>query len=81
MKATADDGEARVESTFTITVNDTIHPPAPTIVKSEPLAGFTRLTLSQVTDTFLDSPGYAGRSFQAVVTVPDAAPEKPFQRR
>lgn len=76
VKATADDGKARTESTFTITVNDTIHPPAPTIVTTEPLSGFTRLTLSQVTDTYLDSPGYAGRSFQAVVIVPDAAPGK-----
>jgi hypothetical protein len=76
VKATADDGKTRVEATFTITAKDTIHPPAPTVVKSEPLGGFTRLTVSQVTDTYLDSPGYAGRTFQAVITVPDAAPEK-----
>jgi hypothetical protein len=69
--ATADDGKARTAATFTITAHDTIHPPAPTVVKSEPLGGFTRLTLSQVTDTYLDSPGYAGRSFDAVVIVPD----------
>jgi len=74
--ATADDGKDRVQATFTITAHDTIHPPDPTVVKSEPLAGFTRLTLAQATDTYLDSPGYAGRSFQAIVIVPDAAPEK-----
>jgi hypothetical protein len=76
VKATADDGKARSSTTFAITAKDTIHPPAPTIAKTETLNGFTRLTLAQVTDTYLDSPGYAGRSFQAVVIVPDAAPEK-----
>jgi hypothetical protein len=73
---TADDGKARAQTTFTITAHDTIHPPAPTVVKSEPMVGFTRLTVAQVTDTYLDSPGYAGRSFQAVLIVPDPTPEK-----
>lgn len=73
---TADDGHERAQASFTITAHDTIHPPAPTIVKSEPMGGFTRLTLSQVTDTYLDSPGYAGRSFDAVIIVPDPAPGK-----
>jgi Big-like domain-containing protein len=62
--ATADDGKARAQTTFTITAKDTIHPPAPTIVKSEPLGGFTRLTVAQVTDTYLDSPGGAGNGKQ-----------------
>jgi hypothetical protein len=70
---TADDGKERATASFTITVRDTISPPPPTVVKTEPLGGVTRLTLSQTTDTWLDSPGYAGRSFDAVVCVPDAA--------
>jgi hypothetical protein len=74
--ATADDGKARIQTTFTITAHDTIHPPAPTIVKTEIMSGFTRLTVAQTTDAYLDSPGYAGRSFQAIIIVPDAAPAK-----
>lgn len=70
---TADDGKERATASFTITVHDTIAPPAPTVVKTEPLGGVTRLTLSQTTDGWLDSPGYAGRSLDAVVCVPDAA--------
>ena len=70
---TADDGKTRVRGAFVIQAIDTIRPPAPVIVTTTPQAGHTQLRLSQVTDAFLDSPGHAGRSFTAVVTVPTAA--------
>lgn len=70
---TADDGRARVTGAFDIAAIDTIRPPAPVIESTTIQAGHTRLRLIQATDAFLDSPGYAGRSFTAVVTVPSAA--------
>jgi len=70
---TADDGRTRVHDAFDIQAIDSIRPPAPVIATSSPQNGYTRLRLTQVTDAFLDSPGYAGRSFTAVVIVPTAA--------
>ncbi|MCX4239964.1 hypothetical protein [Paraliomyxa miuraensis] len=75
----ADDGDARVEASMSLAIDDTVAPPWPMVVGSEPGDGFTRLYLSQVTDDFLDSPGYAGRRYDAVVTRPDAVP--PGERR
>ncbi len=72
---TADDGSARVSERIPISILDTIHPPEPVISKVETLPTFKRLTLTQKTDAYLDSPGYAGRSFSAVVTVPLALSE------
>jgi len=59
-----------------IRVRDSISPPEPTVISEEPGDGFTLLTLSQTTDDFLDSPGYAGRSFGAVLSVPDHGPRE-----
>lgn len=59
---------------FTIAVQDTIHPPAPAIIKTEQADGYSRLTVQQITDDYLDSPGYAGRTFNAVVIVPSQPP-------
>ncbi len=74
----ADDGTRRVAREFTIEVIDTIHPPEPEIVGWDEYEQYTRLTISQTTDEYLDSPGNAGRSFVAVITVPTAAtPEDP----
>lgn len=73
ISVTADDGKTRVTGTFDLEATDTIRPPAPTVVSTTPAAGFTRIRLSQVTDAFLDSPGYAGRSFTAVITIPNGA--------
>lgn len=73
VRIVADDGSARAEATFAIAVEDTIRPPAPTIAESVAGDGFTRLTLSQKTDDYLDSPGFAGRAFDAIVTAPDGA--------
>lgn len=70
----ADDGRSRVEVVTSLAVDDTITPPWPEIASSEPGDGFTRLYLSQPTDDFLDAPGYAGRSFDAVVTRPNDVP-------
>ncbi len=71
--AIADDGLERVVSTFTIEVSDTIRPPSPEVMSETSGDGLTRLFLHQTTDDFLDSPGYAGREFNAIVTAPDDA--------
>lgn len=59
--------------TATITVRDSIAPPPPTIVSTTAGDGFERLIVRQKTDAFLDSPGRAGRTIDAVVVVPTAA--------
>jgi hypothetical protein len=53
-----------------IEVRDTIRPPAPQVLESEPLQGFTRHRILQTTDAFLDSHSLAGRKLEAYVTVP-----------
>lgn len=58
---------------LTIAVKNTIAPPAPTILNETAGAGFKRLVVRQTTDTFLDSPGRAGRWIDAVVVVPTSA--------
>ncbi len=64
-------------TSFRITVADTIHPPVPTITKNEDLGACRRLTLGIKTDAYTDSPGYAGRTFTAVVVVPKSTLTKP----
>jgi hypothetical protein len=68
-------GEGALSSTlsFAIEVEDTIAPPAPQIVNQNQLSDHTRITLSQSTDRYLDSDGYAGRTFDARITVPNDA--------
>lgn len=56
-----------------VEVIDTVAPPAPTVVSTEQGSGFTRLVVRQTTDAFLDSPGNAGRTFDAVVVIPSSA--------
>lgn len=58
------------EQSFKITITDSIQPPALTITKTEDLGSCRRLTLSQKTDAYTDSAGYAGRSFTAIAVVP-----------
>lgn len=70
---TADDGAHRRSLDFDIEVLDTIAPPEPIVVGSTEFDDYTRYELAQVTDEYLDSPGYAGREFVAYVTVPHAA--------
>ncbi|HUH13342.1 MAG TPA: hypothetical protein VMK65_09540, partial [Longimicrobiales bacterium] len=67
---TATDGQATEQARMRLTVNDTVRPPPPRLLQVEELPGCVRLTLEQRTDRWLDSPGYAGRTFSAVVTVP-----------
>jgi hypothetical protein len=71
----ADDGEHRRELAFEVAAVDTIRPPAPTVVETEDAGEFTRYQLLQTTDDYLDSPGYAGRGFEAYVTVPEGLAE------
>jgi hypothetical protein len=67
---TADDGVTRAQGSFEIVAIDTIHPPAPAITAMTVAAGFTRYTVTQTTDPYLDTAANAGRTFTAVVTVP-----------
>lgn len=71
----ADDGVHRSARAIAVEAIDSIRPPEPEIVGVENLSGYTRIALAQVTDDYLDSPGYAGREFQANVMVPDFADE------
>ena len=69
----ADDGLARSSATTTLTVLDTIAPPWPEIDSEDDYSSHVRVKLSQTTDDYLDSPGYAGRSFVARVVIPKGA--------
>ena len=69
----ATDGRRRAGTSFNITVADTIQPPWPVIVSSSVGKNHTRLLLRQTTDAYLDSPGFAGRSFEARVVIPTGA--------
>ena len=60
---TATDGRATAQARMTIAVRDTVRVPEPRILQREELPGALRLTLEQPTDAWLDSPGYAGRTF------------------
>lgn len=73
IQITAVNGEGSDQASFDITVQDTIQPPLPTIKSTTPGSGYTKLDVTQVTDAYLDSPGYAGRSFAARVYVPEGA--------
>ncbi|MBX3200742.1 MAG: hypothetical protein KF894_21575 [Labilithrix sp.] len=64
---------APLERTVTVEVRDAVSPPAPVVTATTTGEGWTRLTVRQTTDTFLDSAGRAGRTFDAVVVVPTAA--------
>lgn len=70
VQLTVVDNETSVKGHFTLEVKDTVHPPAPTITKTETVGQCQRLTLSQTTDAFLDN---AGRTFTATVMVPKSA--------
>ena len=55
------------------TVRDSIAPRPPVVTGETAGDGFRYLTVQQTTDAYLDSPGNAGRTIEAVVTVPTAA--------
>jgi len=67
------DGTDTASESFTVTVNNTIQPPWPTVVSTTDKGSILLIKLSQVTDEFLDSPGYAGRSFSANIGIPKNA--------
>ncbi len=56
---------------FAIDVRDSVCPPPPSVIASVARNGFHELTLRHGTDTFLDSPAHAGRTFDAKLAVPD----------
>ena len=70
---TADDGATRARGSVEIAANDTIRPPTPEVTARTAMSGYEQLTLTQRTDTYLDSPGNAGRTFTARVMVPAGA--------
>ena len=70
------DGAETDTQTFMVTVNNTIQPPWPALDEEKAikqLTGAIRYTVTQTTDGFLDSPGYAGREFTANLVIPTAA--------
>lgn len=79
LRFTADDGHSVVTANADLQALDTIHPPAPVVTRTETGSGFTRLFVSQTTDSYLDSPSRAGRSIEAVVIVPTSGVELPVR--
>ncbi|MCF6323920.1 MAG: hypothetical protein L3J89_06305 [Gammaproteobacteria bacterium] len=73
------DGIETQTQTFEVRVNNTIQPPWPVVVSVEEISGATqalgifKLGVEQTTDDFLDSPGHAGRVFQANLAIPKPA--------
>ncbi len=69
----ASDGTDAASLELDLAVRDTITPPAPTIAQTVEHGDRIAHRVQQVTDAFLDSPGYAGRTFDAWIVVPRAA--------
>lgn len=70
----ATDGKQSARRGYRLTVANTIQPPEPSVTARENRAAGELIRLSQQTDSFLDSPGHAGRSFRAIVAVPRGEP-------
>jgi len=70
------DGRHKVSKQLTLTVKDTIAPPWPTIRSRLKKTSYTSLLMQQKTDSFLDSPGYAGRTFLGRIAVPNKLSSK-----
>jgi hypothetical protein len=68
---TATRGADAVDAALELTVEDSVQPPTPAVIETETVGACQRLTLEQVTDDFLGSPGNAGKKFPAVITVPE----------
>lgn len=66
-------GAQKAETTFALTVANTIVTPEPTVTSTENAGPCQRFVVSQKTDAYLDSKGHAGRTFAATVLVPDQA--------
>ncbi|NOX75807.1 MAG: hypothetical protein GXP17_04175 [Gammaproteobacteria bacterium] len=68
------DGAETETEIFKVTVNNTIQPPWPEVLgEPQQLTGVLKYAMRQITDDFLDSPGYAGREFKANLAIPTAA--------
>jgi len=68
------DGDGvETNSSFTLTVNNTIQPVDPTIVDTTDHGAFWQYTVRYVTDSWLDVPGLAGRTLDYHVRVPKSA--------
>lgn len=70
---TARNAAGAVSESFDLTVNDSITPPLPTVTATHDETEYTRLAITQTTDEYLDSPGYAGRALDAQVYIPEGA--------
>jgi len=79
VQVSASDGELTTTGSILLEVQDAVTPPAPVVVSSEDFGAWTRLTLEQTTDAFLDSAERAGRTFRAVVTVPNHSHSVPVK--
>lgn len=66
----ATDGKQVTQRSYRLRVKDSIHPPDPVEISRKNIGHTELITLRQTTDAFLDSPGYAGRSFEAVIGLP-----------
>lgn len=73
IKLTATDGTGASLALLDVIVKDTIQPPPPKVKSSKTTSTGTLYVLEQKTDAFLDSPGYAGRTFKAHLSVPSKA--------
>lgn len=60
-------------SSFTLTVNNTIQPVDPVVTDTIDYGTFWEFTVTYTTDTWLDVPGLAGRTLNYKVRVPKAA--------
>ena len=70
---TATDGRAEASAQVELVVKDSIAPPWPRVKSREDKGAYWLLTIDQISDAFLDSPGYAGRTVLAHITVPKTA--------
>ena len=73
VSVTAISRDERATESFTIDVEDTIHPRDPEILRVTDGWQATHIRVVQTTDDYLDPPGLAGRELEAVITVPEAA--------
>lgn len=75
VRLVADNRHGRSEESFPLTITDSIRPPQPRITGSDRTIedGIVFYDVDQQSDDYLDSRGYAGRHYPAVIAVPDGA--------
>ena len=69
----ASDGMRQSSWTVQLIVQNSIQPPVPTVTQIDSQTDYENRLVTQVTDSWLDSPGYAGRIFMANLSVPHKA--------